>query len=133
MDEQEHDIIVHFNNSIFTINRVDPDSYCCMDMVTDVAEVTNVFMGDSLSKIVEGDDAPNVSYEYNDDTINTQLDENSDDGFLDYQSGDEGYVSSTDFEEIEAEVDETRRRGRKRKCNVGDTSRFEVEFNVPED
>ncbi|CAK9177084.1 unnamed protein product, partial [Ilex paraguariensis] len=52
MDEQEHDIIVHFNNSIFTINRVDPDSYCCMDMVTDVAEVTNVFMGDSLSKVM---------------------------------------------------------------------------------
>ncbi|CAK9154280.1 unnamed protein product [Ilex paraguariensis] len=132
MDKQEHDIVVHFDNSIFTINQVDPDRYCCMDMVTDVAEVTNVFMSDSLSNviiaitvdrlndsgklpkvddnkpnaenddkdanrhevddvdddwIVDGDDAPNVSYEYNDDTINTQLDENSDDVFSDYQSG----------------------------------------------
>ncbi|CAK9184819.1 unnamed protein product [Ilex paraguariensis] len=228
MDEQEHDIVVHFNNSIFTINRVDPDRYCCMDMVTDVAEVTNIFMGDSLSKVmiaitvdwldasgklvlnddeqlhemfylyrnckeipvfvnievgshvrlppppnvrigeklkvddnepnvenddvdanrhevdyvngdehtgvgVDSDDALNVSYENNDDIINTQLDENNDDGFLDYQSGDEGYVSSTDSKELEAEVDKTHRRSRKRKCNVSDTSRFGVGFNVPND
>ncbi|CAK9136284.1 unnamed protein product [Ilex paraguariensis] len=82
---------------------------------------------------VDGDDAPNVSYEYNDDTINTQLDENCDDEFSDYQSGDEGYVSNTNSEELEVDVDETHTRGRKRKCNVSDTSRFGVEFSVPED
>ncbi|CAK9165953.1 unnamed protein product [Ilex paraguariensis] len=83
--------------------------------------------------IVDGDDSPNVSFEYNDDTINTQFDENSDNGFSDYQLGDEGYVSSTDSKELEAEVEETHRRGRKKKCNVSDTSRFGVEFNVPKD
>ncbi|CAK9186479.1 unnamed protein product [Ilex paraguariensis] len=216
MDEQEHDIVVHFKNSIFTINGVDPDRYCCIDMIIDVLEVTNVFMGDSLLNvmiaitvyrpyvgspvglppppdegigeepnsdeiddnepngendvrdanmhevddvngdehigvggenddniygfnsededcIVDGDDVPNVRYAYNDDTINTQLDENSDDGFSGYQSMDECYVSSIDSEELKAEVNETHRRGRKRKLNVSDTSKFRMEFNVPED
>ncbi|CAK9174932.1 unnamed protein product [Ilex paraguariensis] len=61
--------------------------------------------------IVEGDDVPNVRYESHDDTINTQLNENSDDGFSDYQSRDEGYVSSTDLKELEAEVDEIHIKG----------------------
>ncbi|CAK9159961.1 unnamed protein product [Ilex paraguariensis] len=50
MDKQNHDIVVHFKNSIFTINGVNSDRYCCMDMVTDVAQVPNVFIGDSVSK-----------------------------------------------------------------------------------
>ncbi|CAK9174802.1 unnamed protein product, partial [Ilex paraguariensis] len=83
--------------------------------------------------IVEGEDVPNVSYECHGDTINTQLDESSDDGFLDYQSWDEGYVSSIDSEEPEGEVDKTHRRGRKRKFNVSDNLEFGVEFNVPGD
>ncbi|CAK9178002.1 unnamed protein product [Ilex paraguariensis] len=62
MGKQEHDIVVNLNNSIFTINKVNLDRYCCMDMVSNVAEITNVFMGDSLSKVMIAIivDRPNV-------------------------------------------------------------------------
>ncbi|CAK9150090.1 unnamed protein product [Ilex paraguariensis] len=79
MGEQEHDIVVNLHNSIFTINKVNPDRYCYMDKISNVVEITNVFMGDSSSKVMIAIivDRPNgIGEESNVDDIEPNVENN---------------------------------------------------------
>ncbi|CAK9170736.1 unnamed protein product, partial [Ilex paraguariensis] len=73
-----------------------------------------------------GDDIPNVRHECQ---YICHVEENSDDGFSNYESGDEGVATSTD---TNIDVDEESRvnREKKKKSTMHDTFEYGSEFHV---